>query len=453
MRQSRQELLLIVPRLPEPDGPRADRLIHRLLTGLSRTARVSCLAELPPVSTQILQAGLASRGVRLLKETAPDAKVLGERIRGALRGRRFDAVIVAGGPTIGRWLRTLRLLIPHQALLCFIPEAEALVRSLERFSSSVRQGQRSKWRNLLSLADRIWVASRLDGARLTRAFALDPARLEAVAELPVGSSRRFFSYLSKRAIPLRSPVRSVGVIAPRSRGREAERMRRAVEMATGRRPTLALVPGAEEGGVPALNRALAGARAEYRWIYAHPFAPSDSLLRPLLEGMRLLPYAGAVVPMDGSRVLASGPGSSLGAGMFAAAWALKNKGDWHEIDQPPHLCCILLRRRAFEAVGLLDERFHSPAFAWADYCLRLQQAGHPVFLAADALAACLRPRKAANPGRRLPAAPQHVDDRDMLIEKWCKGSLKFMESVLTSLEPEGCRRAPQVAASFQGKRR
>lgn len=54
-----------------------------------------------------------------------------------------------------------------------------------------------------------------------------------------------------------------------------------------------------------------------------------------------------------------------------------------EVDQPAG-ACLLVRRRAFESVGLFDESFYPAWFEDVDLCLRLKQAGHKVFFVPEA---------------------------------------------------------------------
>ncbi len=54
-----------------------------------------------------------------------------------------------------------------------------------------------------------------------------------------------------------------------------------------------------------------------------------------------------------------------------------------EVDQPAG-ACLLVRRKAFEAVGLFDERFYPAWFEDVDLCLRLKRAGHRIFFLPDA---------------------------------------------------------------------
>ena len=105
------------------------------------------------------------------------------------------------------------------------------------------------------------------------------------------------------------------------------------------------------------------------------------------------------------------------------------------MDYLTHICCILIRRQALEGAGALDERFRDLDAAWMDYCLRLQLAGTPVFLAQDALAFC----KAGGPRDRSAWRLSSSADKELLIGKWSGLSLRFMESLALAAEPKGYR--------------
>jgi len=54
-----------------------------------------------------------------------------------------------------------------------------------------------------------------------------------------------------------------------------------------------------------------------------------------------------------------------------------------EVDQPAG-ACLLIRKRAFETVGLFDEKFHPAWFEDVDLCLRLKQRGFKVYFVPEA---------------------------------------------------------------------
>ncbi|OGR56778.1 MAG: hypothetical protein A2X36_04255 [Elusimicrobia bacterium GWA2_69_24] len=451
--------LAVLPYAPEPEGPSGDRAVYRLLAGLAAQAQVSCVTHSPPVSSQILKASLERKGVELLGEVRPDDAAFFGRIQQAVRGRHFDAAILVGPQVAGRWARPLRLLIPRQLLFCHFPNAAAVLQPIERFSASARQGVKAGWRNLLSLADGVWLSSEAERAAVQRGLSLGEGRLEV---LPAASGAALGDWVRGRvrrgSAVRRSPAARVRIVGAGLSAADGAELSASVQSVTGVRSSLALLSENGEGGVVRrLNAALSRPGWDYAWVFLHPVASPGNLLRTLLEGMQVLSYAGAAVPLDAAAVKRGLEGSlPMKESLFAAAWAMRNKGSWHEVDYVSHSCCFLLRRSAWEAAGLLDERFHGAEPAWKDYFLRLQQSGRPVLLAQDALALCRGGgADSVLSGERRPAGscedggPMAAADRDLLVEKWCKGSLKLMESLLTSLEPEGYRSDPRTVAARQ----
>jgi hypothetical protein len=383
---------------------------------------------------------LAVGGVDLHADWAVPQDDFLDRVHREIRSKSFSAVVIAGAESSELWLQPLRRFAPHQTILCYLPDVAPLTTPVRRPANPGDPESRTRWKRLLSLADGVWVEREDQALALHRTGLLLEGKLAAAAtrrwsprELSVG-----LTALSRsRQVSARSiQISALGF----SRG-EAALLRDSAGRVAGRRPALDSSPlGSSSGGIPELNRALKGLRSEFLWLCAHPFNPSENLFRTLWDGMQVLPFAGGAVPADCARKPDAESRSS--DDIFAAAWALAHKGDWHEVDHLSHFCCVLLRRRAVQAAGLLDERFLDPQYALIDYCLRLQQAGYPVYQARDALV--------FHRGRR---SERVVDEqRDLLVDKWSKGSLKFMESLLTALEPEGYRGDPVVSAGFQGQK-
>jgi len=97
------------------------------------------------------------------------------------------------------------------------------------------------------------------------------------------------------------------------------------------------------------------------------------------------------------------------------------------IEEVPFLggFCFLLKREAFERVGLLDERF---VWGWEDmdYCLRLRQAGSRLVIARDVFVhhAGSQTLKRVAPEDRT---KQDVRNRDLVVSKWLDGGLQRAE--------------------------
>jgi hypothetical protein len=406
-----RQFLAVVARPPEPDGAAPQRALYSLLTRLGRSGRVQCLSEAPPLSWGTLKAALAVGGVDLRSDWAAPQDDFFARVRAAVRGRDFSALIVAGAGPAERWLQPLRMLVPGRPIVCYLPDASGVL-------AAAGDG-RTRWKRLLSFADAVWVEEPADALRLHRAGLI----LDGGPRLVCATRRWTGPALAE----------SLDTLARRRRAPAAGRLPRT----EGR--------GSQAPGVAQLNRTLRGARCGLVWVCAHAFRPSENLFRTLWEGMAVLPFAGGAVPVDCARRPGARP--RMREDLFAAAWALGRKGDWHEVDHLSHFCCLLLRRRAVEAAGLLDERFSDPQHALIDYCLRLQQAGWPVYQARDALVFCGERDHPRGCGVHDPAAEA---DRDLLVEKWSKGSLRLMEALATALEPRGYRVDPEVRAGFKG---
>ncbi len=446
--RARLNILAVVSRPPDPDGPPGDRALYSLLTRLARATPIRCLAQSPPVSWRTLKAALAVNRVDLQADWVARGDFF-DRIRNAVRERDFSAIILAGSDMVERWLQPLRMLAPHQIILCYLPDPSALLAPAGRSGAQSIQDPRTRWGRLLSFADGVWVESRAQALDLQRkGVALDAGKISAVP-MRFWNARELSAVLAAVSKSRKTRARSIEVAALGFSRQEAVMLRRSAGKVVGRLPSLELVvPDDErENGVLALNHALRKLRAESIWLCVHPFKPSENLFRTLWEGMRVLPFAGGAAPVDCARRPGAKP--RLKDDLFAAAWAMGHKGDWHEVDHLSHFCCLVLRRRAVEAAGLLDERFLDPQYALIDYCLRLQHAGFPVYQARDALAFCQGGR---GPVRSNGRSRSGADDeqRELLIEKWSKGSLKLMESLVTALEPRGYRVDPVVSAGFKG---
>jgi GT2 family glycosyltransferase len=67
---------------------------------------------------------------------------------------------------------------------------------------------------------------------------------------------------------------------------------------------------------------------------------------------------------------------------FAKSWGEKHDGEWREVHRVIGFC-LLIKREALRAVGLLDERFGPGGYEDYDYCIRVRHAGFKVALAED----------------------------------------------------------------------
>ena len=112
----------------------------------------------------------------------------------------------------------------------------------------------------------------------------------------------------------------------------------------------------------------------------------------------------------------------------------------HRTSLPSVPCAMLVRTDAAHAIGGLDPRFGCPATAALDFCLRLEQAGFSSVRIEGVESLC---RHAAVKG----PAPEDVG---LLVHKWGRLSLKFMERLLMSMEPRNYRLNAEVAAATGG---
>lgn len=409
------KVLVLVECEPDPQGTGQDREVCSLLVRFGSSADVRCLALGPSSSSKVARALLARQGVRLIREPEGDVARLRRRLLQACRQERFDSIVVVGAGPCCDWLKTLRLAVPSAFLAALLPDAARLLEDLAGRPDAARARGAQAWRNLFSLADALWCVEPRDLARLRAA--LGPLRTALSLAPARGASPAWRRARAARALSLLAPE---PVQRERLRGLLLRQTGRAVELPArlSRDPSLAET-----------NRALAAVRGGDVLVCLHAFEPESGVLGALLELFNLLPYAGIAAPLTARAAQARARRAH-----FTAAWALQHKGSWREVDFPPHLCCALVRSEALEAAGLLDERFLEPFAAWVDLFLRIGQAGYATFLAEDALAFCAGPRALRSGASRY--APR---DRDLLVEKWCRQGLRFMESLLTSSEPEGYR--------------
>jgi len=70
------------------------------------------------------------------------------------------------------------------------------------------------------------------------------------------------------------------------------------------------------------------------------------------------------------------------SGSSLARWRTEHRGEWLSVAKLSGFC-LLLKRRAFDAVGGLDERFGLGFFDDDDLALRVQQAGFELAVAHD----------------------------------------------------------------------
>lgn len=449
-----RKIIAVLPHAPEPGGIAADCALYDLLVRLSKCADLSCVSEGQPLSAHILQAGFTRKGIKMLGAAVQPPHRFRKELKRVFRSKDFDAVLVVGSKMISRWIEFIRLSVPGKRVISYVPDMDFIFGSLKALPLSARLAGRSQWRKLLNRADGVWVGTPSERLRIFRTFAPFKSALAVVPPQGSGDFQRwvsnFFSHLGRRG---RASGSMGGVLQGYSE-RDAAQLRRVLGSAAGKFVSIP-ASGSDGGdGVPALNRALRQARGSYVLLCLHPFRPEAGLFQTLREGLDSLPLAGALAPWAYSGIQRVGNGrASPKSAHFAAAFAMGRRGDWREVDYLNHACCVLLKREVVDRVGLLDERFSKASFAWMDYWLRLRQAGFYVYLGRDALALCSRRSRRRVPSIHDEALPGVREDKEMIIDKWCKGSLKFMESLLKVLEPPSFRRSRETMASLGGTQR
>lgn len=141
-----------------------------------------------------------------------------------------------------------------------------------------------------------------------------------------------------------------------------------------------LRPRDEQHRVELINRALRGSTREFALVLSESARVQPLFLERLLACGRKLPLVGAVGP---NRSPEAAPSDWREWASFASAWALRFNGSYRSASHVSEEC-FLVRRAAFDAVGLFDPRL-GWRLAARDYCLRLRQAGLHLFVAEDAL--------------------------------------------------------------------
>lgn len=424
-----KEFFVILPYTCEPGVSEESTRIFLLLQHLSKIGQVSCLSEAPPHSYDRYRSGLAEQKIELLQNYRPESRAFENRIEQALSSKRWEAVIVVGAESAERWLRPIRFFAPHIPLIAFFPHTETIFKTFADRNPPERAMRRLQLRNIYSLADCLWVQARSDQDHLSQLIA---AAEPAVSVLPLRKHSQTGRWVTKvlGIQRVRRAVQSVSVIPFASSLRQANRLGQTVEQVVGENHSIVSVSRLNgQGHVRELNKSLRKARGEIIFIGLHSFLPSQPAIKALIERMRLLPYAGALIPMLGSDVMPSPNGKVPPKAVdLSASWAAAHKGEWEEVDYLEHFCCILLRAKVRETVGYLDVRFNDPVNAFIDYCLRLQQAGYPVFLAKDSLVFCGRSKKAGLNGHGGPRL-KVSEDGGIMIDKWCRKNLKFLKEL------------------------
>lgn len=183
------------------------------------------------------------------------------------------------------------------------------------------------------------------------------------------------------------------------------------------------------GFAKAVNQGMRAARGRYLvWLN------NDVLVAPgWLEGLRAAaessPGIAAAGPCTNDSVgYQKVPGARLapeGLLAYSQGWRLRHAGVVQEVHRLAGFC-LLLKREAFERVGLLDERFFPGYYEDYDYCLRLRQAGYSLALARQVFVYHHGHRTTPDAGKWM----AHVRrSRKAFVDKWCRLALAFLDEL------------------------
>jgi hypothetical protein len=166
-------------------------------------------------------------------------------------------------------------------------------------------------------------------------------------------------------------------------------------------------------------------------------------LERLIACGRRAPWIGAVGPLTNNENGEAGAArrrllfSPQRTAATAEALALRNAGRASAAYWLAGFC-FLLKREAFERVGLLDERFGTAFYEDYDYCLRLRQAGYEIVVAEDAFVYHHWHKSFADEAGRV---RQETLNRQVWIEKWGRRAFEFLGEIMAEQAP-GKRIAP-----------
>lgn len=191
------------------------------------------------------------------------------------------------------------------------------------------------------------------------------------------------------------------------------------------------------GFAKAVNRGLKAAKGEYIAVVNSDVAFFPGGLQGLAACLDADPAAGACGPLTNRTVgvqrvvldpKVESKASSLSS--FAQAMSLKFPREGFEVHRLVGFC-FMLRRQAYESVGLLDERFGTGCFEDFDYSLRLRQAGWKLKVAKDVF---VWHRHHASFDGHEHFHSCAVANREVFVDKWCRKALEFLDEMDPYLE-------------------
>lgn len=191
------------------------------------------------------------------------------------------------------------------------------------------------------------------------------------------------------------------------------------------------------GFAKAVNQGLKAASGRYLAVVNSDVAFYEGGLAGLADCLDRDPAAGACGPVTNRTVgvqrvvLAPKVEKDPRAlGVFAQAMGLRFGRDAYEVHRLVGFC-FMVRREAFESVGLLDERFGTGCFEDFDYSLRLRQAGWKLKVAKGVF---VWHRHHASFDGHEHFHSWAVKNRGVFVDKWCRKALEFLDELDPYLE-------------------
>lgn len=191
------------------------------------------------------------------------------------------------------------------------------------------------------------------------------------------------------------------------------------------------------GFAKAVNAGLRAAGGDYLAVVNSDVAFFDGGLQGLAACLGADPGAGACGPLTNRTVgvqrVVLDPKverDPRALEVFAQAMALKFRGEAFDIHRLVGFC-FMVRRAAYESVGLLDERFGTGCFEDFDYSLRLRQAGWRLRAAKDVF---VWHRHHASFDGHDHFYACAAKNREVFVDKWCRKALEFLDELDPSLE-------------------
>ena len=206
-----------------------------------------------------------------------------------------------------------------------------------------------------------------------------------------------------------------------------------------------------EGFAKAINQGSAVARGRWLVWLNNDVVVTRGWIERLIACAERSPRIGAVGPCTDLTVgpqLVGAPQFKDAAqlSVFSEAWALQNAGQVRTVGWLTGFC-FLVKREAFERVGLLDERFGLGTYEEFDYCLRLRQAGYELALARDVF---VRHHGHKSFGGFEAMAAQARLNKDIFLEKWRRAGRDLLEEVKAGLGRVRNRRGISPARQPRG---